>query len=72
MPFILYTMAEATKQYNAETQSSCTEETVRNRIKAARLTIHRIGNLDLVATEDLIRLVEMPAPMKGRPRKMSE
>ena len=72
MPLILYTMPEATQHYNTqqykdETQLYIREETLRNRMKAAHLTIHKVGKLDLVAKDDLDKLMDMPEPRKGRP-----
>jgi hypothetical protein len=69
MPLVLYTMAEATTYFNDETRLSLREETLRHRLKKAHLTIHKVGNLDLVAKDDLSRLIKMPEPRKGRPPK---
>lgn len=67
MAFILYTIPEATKRYNEETVSACRDETFRNRMKAAQLTIHKVGNLDLITEEDLNRLIHTSPPKRGRP-----
>ena len=69
MPFTLYTMPEATERFNRETHLSYKEETIRNQLKTAQLTIHKVGNLDLVSEEDLRRLINMPRPKRGRPHK---
>ena len=67
MAFVLYSIAEATQRYNTEADSTCREETLRNRMKTAGLMIHKIGNLDLIAEDELIRLIHMEPPKKGRP-----
>jgi len=69
MAFVLYTIGEATQQFNHEMKSNYKEETLRNRMKAASLTIHRVGNLDLIAKDDLNRLMDMEEPKRGRPPK---
>ncbi len=69
MPFVLYTMSEAAEWFKHEAHLSYREETIRNRLKAAKLTIHKVSKLDLVAEEDLKRLKDMPEPKRGRPRK---
>ena len=69
MAFVLYTMPEATEYFNSKTRLSYKEETIRNQLRAMRLTIHKVGNLDLVAEEDLKRLINMPRPKRGRPPK---
>ena len=53
MPLILYTTAEATQYFNKETRLSLREETLRNLMKSAKLTIHKVGNIDLIAKGDL-------------------
>lgn len=68
MPFVLYTMPEAAEWFGHETHVNYCEETIRNRLKAAKLTIHKVGNLDLVAEEDLKRLKGTSEPKIGRPR----
>ncbi len=69
MAFVLYTMAEATQEFNEKTGGSYREETLRNRMKAVSLTIHKVGNIDLVAEDDLLRLISMRPPRRGRPPK---
>ena len=61
--FILYTMAEVAQLFNIE------KETLRNRIKAAELTIHKVGKLDLITEDELNRLKKIPEPPRGRPAK---
>lgn len=72
MPLILYTMPEATEYFNEETKLNIREETLRNRLRSATLPIHRVGNLDLVARDDINRLIDMPEPRKGRPPKKAQ
>ena len=69
MAFVLYTMTEAAEKFNEKTGCSFREETLRNRMKAASLTIHKVGNIDLVAEDDLLRLTSMRPPRRGRPPK---
>ena len=69
MPLILYTMPEATRYFNDEKHLNITEETLRNRMKSAYLTIYKVGNLDLVTQDDIDRLMDTPEPKRGRPTK---
>lgn len=71
MPLILYTMPEAARYFNDEKKLNITEETLRNRMKSASLTIYKIGNLDLVTRDDVDRLMEMEEPKRGRPTKIA-
>lgn len=72
MAFVLYTMPEATQRFNDKRKVNYREETLRNRLRAAGLTIHRVSNLDLVAEEDLNRLINMGLPKRGRPPKRAK
>lgn len=69
MPFVLYTISEAAEVFNREAQTNYDEETIRNRLRAAELTIYEIGNIHLVSRDDIMRLKGMPEPKKGRPAK---
>ena len=60
MTFALYTMAEAAQHLNIK------KETLRNRVKAAKLGIHKVGSLDVITKDDLDLLEEMGEPRKGR------
>lgn len=60
MTFALYTMTEAAQYFNIK------KETLRNRVKAAKLSIHKVGSLDVITKDDLELLEEMGEPRKGR------
>ena len=60
MTFALYTMAEAAQYLNIK------KETLRNRVKADKFSIHKIGSLDVITKDDLDLLEEMGEPPKGR------
>ena len=64
MAFTLYTMAEAAKELKIQ------KETLRNRVKTAKLGIHKVGLLDVITEDDLKVLKEMGEPKRGRhPKK---
>lgn len=69
MPFVLYTIPEATAVFNREAKTDYDEETIRNRLRVADLTIYEIGNIHLVSHDDIMRLKDMPEPKRGRPPK---
>lgn len=60
MAFALYTMAEAAQRLNIK------KETLRNRVKEAKFSIHKVGSLDVITKDDLDLLEEMGEPKKGR------
>lgn len=70
MPFVLYTIREATAVFNREAEKHYDEETIRNRLRSAGLTIHEVGDLHLVSHDDLMRLRDMREPKRGRPSKI--
>ena len=59
MAFTLYTMAEAAKELNIQ------KETLRNRVRTAKLGIHKVGSLDVITEDDLKVLKEMGEPKRG-------
>ena len=62
----LYTMAEAINQVHRLKGWDYTEEGLRGLLRRAGLPIYRVGNLDLVAETDLLRLIQLPRPKRGR------
>jgi len=53
-------MAEAAQYLNIK------KETLRNRVKAAKLSIHKVGSQGVITKDDLDLLEEMGEPKKGR------
>jgi len=62
MAFTLYTIAEAAKELKIQ------KETLRNRVKMAKLGIHihKIGSFGVITKDDLQVLKEMGEPKLGR------
>jgi len=60
MAFTLYTIAEAAKELKIQ------KETLRNRVKAAKLGIHKVGSLGVITEDDLKVLKKMGEPKRGR------
>jgi excisionase family DNA binding protein len=60
MAFTLYTIAEAAKELKIK------KETLRNRVKMAKLGIHKVGSLHVITKDDLQALKDMGEPRKGR------
>ncbi len=60
MTFALYTIAEAAQHLNIK------KATLRNRVKAAELSIHKVGSQDVITKDVLDLLEEMGDPEKGR------
>lgn len=67
MAFSIYTIADAAKDLGIQ------KETLRHRIKVAKLKTHKLGKLDLITGDDLDLLKQMGAPKKGRhPKKRKQ
>lgn len=62
MAFSIHTIAEIAKDFQIG------KETLRNRIRNANLTIHKVGNIELI-TGDEIEILKEIEPKKGRPPK---
>ena len=60
MTFALYTMAEAAQHLNIK------KETLRNRVKVAELSIHKVVTQDVITKDDHDRPEEMGEPPKRR------
>jgi len=63
MAFSIHTMAEAAQGLHIG------KETLRNRIRAAKLTVHKVGKLELITGDEIELLKQMGEPKKGRPPK---
>jgi len=62
---ILYSVQEALERLK-ELGQEYSDQGLRNRMKAAKLQIHKAGNIDLIAEQDLLQLSQMPKPKRGR------
>ncbi len=63
MAFSIHTLTEAAKEFGIG------KEALRNRIKIANLTPHKVGNMELITGDELVILKNMPKPTVGRPTK---
>lgn len=61
----LYSVQEALSRLK-ELGQEYSDQGLRNRMKAEKLPIHRAGNIDLIAEQDLLQLSRIPKPKRGR------
>lgn len=59
-------MAEAARHLKIK------KETLRNRVKVAKLSVYQVGTLDVIMKDDLDTLEKMGEPRRGRPPKHGE
>ena len=63
MAFSIHTIAEIAKDFQIG------KETLRNRIRSAGLTPHKVGNIELITGDEIEILKNMEEPKVGRPPK---
>lgn len=63
MAFSIHTMAEAAKTLGIG------KETLRNRARVAKFTVHKVGKIELITGDEIELLKQMGEPQRGRPRK---
>ena len=63
MAFSIHTIAEAARELRIG------KETLRNRIRSADLTPHKVGNIELITGDEIEILKNMEKPKVGRPLK---
>ena len=62
----LYGIHDARARLSELTGWDYSDQALRNRMKAAKLPIYRVGNVDLITEQDLLRLSQIPRPKRGR------
>lgn len=66
VPVTLYGIQEALIHLRELTGWDYSDQALRNRMRAAKLPIYRVGNVDLITEQDLLRLSHIPKPKRGR------
>ena len=66
IPVTLYSIQEALTRVRELTGWGYSDQALRNRMRAAKLPIYRVGNVDLITEQDLLRLSQIPKPKRGR------
>lgn len=64
----LYGIHDAITRLSELTGWDYSDQALRNRMKATKLPIYRVGNVDLITEQDLLRLSQLPKPKRGRPK----
>ena len=68
VPITLYGIREALVRLRELKGWDYSDQALRNRMRAAGLPIYRVGNVDLITEQDLLRLSQLPKPRRG-PRR---
>jgi hypothetical protein len=62
----LYGIQEALARLKELKDWDYSDQALRNRMRAAKLPIYRVGNVDLITEQDLLQLSQLPKPKRGR------
>ena len=68
VPVTLYGIHEALARLRELKGWNYSDQALRNRMKAAGLPVYRVGNVDLITEQDLLRLSHLPKPKRGARR----
>ena len=66
VPLTLYSIRQAVARLRELKGWEYSDQGLRNRMRDAGLPIYRAGNVDLITERDLLWLLQLPKPKRGR------